>query len=365
MTRFIDSNKVLILKKNLPHFQTVADSPIKCNIAKQKRSVCGSILSFPTRKIAMRYTQLTQDERYHIQQHYCHQPITQTAQTLGRHKSTISREIKRHSQNQDYRAAPAQQQSRQRKQKKRGPYKMTGQLIGHLNTLIRQKPSPQQICGYLEKHHRTKLRHSTIYRYLHQNRNNGGTLWRHLRICSKPYRKKYGSKTRTGGKVPDRVGIEHRPETVNNRTRIGDREADAIIGKDQKSALLTLAERVTRYTIICKLKNFKAEDTANAVISALKKHKDRVHTITMDNGKEFYRHKKIADALKAETYFCRPYHSWEKGTNENTNGLIRRYFPKQTDFRKISGKEIRQVQDEPNHRPRKHLAMKHQVFYSK
>ncbi|WP_165010601.1 IS30 family transposase, partial [Neisseria yangbaofengii] len=159
----------------------------------------------------------------------------------------------------------------------------------------------------------------------------------------------------TRGKVPDRVGIEHHPKTVNNRTRIGDWEADAIIGKDQKSALPTLAERVTRYTIICKLKDFKAEDTANAVISALKAHKDRVHTITMDNGKEFYRHKKTADALKAETYFCSPYHSWEKGTNENTNGLIRQYFPKQTDFRKISGKEIRQVQDEPNHRPRKTL----------
>ncbi|MCF7529838.1 IS30 family transposase [Neisseria lisongii] len=192
----------------------------------------------------MSYTQLTQDERYRIQQHYRHQTITQIAQTLGLHKSTISREIKLHSQNQVYRAASAQQQN-----------------------------------------------------------------W----------------------------------------------EADTIIGKDQKSALLTLVERVTRYTIICKLKNFKAEDTANAVIRVLKAHKDWVHTITMDNGKEFYRHKKIADGLKAETYFCRPYRSWEKGTNENTNGLIHRYFPKQTDFRKIIRKAIRQVQDELNHWPRKTL----------
>ncbi|WCL72424.1 IS30 family transposase [Neisseria lisongii] len=275
----------------------------------------------------MSYTQLTQDERYHIQHHYRRQTITQIAQTPDR----------------------------QCKQKKRSPYKMTGQLIGHINTLVCQKLSPQQICGYLEKHHQTKLYHSTVYRYLHQNRNNGRTLWQHLRICSKPYRKKYGGKTWVKGKVPDRVGIEHRPETVNKRMRIGDWEADTIIGKDQKSALLTLVERVTCYTIICKLKNFKAEDTANAVIRVLKAHKDRVHTITMDNGKEFYRHKKIADGLKAETYFCRPYRSWEKGTNENTNGLIRQYFPKQTDFRKISGKEIRQVQDELNHRPRKTL----------
>ena len=128
-----------------------------------------------------------------------------------------------------------------------------------------------------------------------------------------------------------------------------------IAGKDQKSALLTLVERVTRYTIICKLKNLKAEDTAQAAVRALKAHKGRVHTITMDNGKEFYQHTKIAKALKAETYFCRPYHSWEKGLNENTNGLIRQYFPKQTDFRNISDREIRRVQDELNHRPRKTL----------
>lgn len=109
------------------------------------------------------------------------------------------------------------------------------------------------------------------------------------------------------------------------------------------------------YTIICKLDSLKAEDTARAAVRVLKAHKDRVHTITMDNGKEFYQHTKITKALKAETYFCRPYHSWEKGLNENTNGLIRQYFPKQTDFRNISDREIRRVQDELNHRPRKTL----------
>ena len=179
-------------------------------------------------------------------------------------------------------------------------------------------------------------------------------MWQHLRICSKPYRKRYGS-TWTRGKVPDRVGIENRPAIVDRKTRIGDWEADTIIGKGQKSALLTLVERVTRYTIICKLDNLKAEDTARAAIRVLKAYKARVHTITMDNGKEFYQHTKIAKALKAETYFCRPYHSWEKGLNENTNGLIRQYFPKQTDFRNISNREIRRVQDELNHRPRKTL----------
>ena len=155
--------------------------------------------------------------------------------------------------------------------------------------------------------------------------------------------------------MPNRVGIENRPAIVDQKSRIGDWEADTIVGKGQKSALLTLVERATRYTIICKLKNLKAEDTARAAVRALKAHKGRVHTITMDNGKEFYQHTKIAKALEAETYFCRPYHSWEKGLNENTNGLIRQYFPKQTDFRNISDREIRRVQDELNHRPRKTL----------
>ena len=132
----------------------------------------------------------------------------------------------------------------------------------------------------------------------------------------------------------NRVGIENRPAIVDQKKRIGDWEAD---------------------TIICKLENLKAEDTAWAAIRALKVHKDRVYTVTMDNGKEFYKHTKIAKSLAAETYFCRPYHSWEKGLNENTNGLIRQYFPKQTDFRNISDREIRRVQDELNHRPRKTL----------
>ena len=193
------------------------------------------------------------------------------------------------------------------------PFKQTkGRLIQHIDTLIRRKLSPEQVCAYLHKHHGITLHHSTVYRYLRQDKSNGGTLWQHLRICSKPYRKRYGS-TWTRGKVPNRVGIENRPAIVDQKTRIGDWEADTIVGKGQKSALLTLVERVTRYTIICKLKNLKAEDTTLAAVRVLKAHKARVHTITMDNGKEIYQHTKIAKALKAETYFCRPYHSWEKG----------------------------------------------------
>ncbi|ELK74795.1 integrase core domain protein [Neisseria meningitidis 63041] len=254
----------------------------------------------------MSYTQLTQGERYHIQYLSRHCTVTEIAKQLNRHKSTISREIRRHrTQGQQYSAEKAQRQSRTIKQRKRQPYKLDSQLIQHIDTLIRRKLSPEQVCAYLCKHHQITLHHSTIYRHLRQDKSNGSTLWQHLRICSKPYRKRYGS-TWTRGKVPNRVGIENRPAIVDQKSRIGDWEADTIVGKGQKSALLTLVERVTRYTIICKLDSLKAEDTARAAVRALKAHKDRVHTITMDNGKEFYQHTKITKALKAETYFCRP-----------------------------------------------------------
>ena len=211
----------------------------------------------------MSYTQLTQDERYPIQYLSRHCTIAEIAKQLNRHKSTISREIKRHrTQGQQYSAEKAQRQSRLTKQRQRKPYKLDSQLIQHIDTLIRRKLSPEQVCAYLHKHHQITLHHSTVYRYLRQDK-------------SKPYRKRYGS-TWTRGKVPNRVGI------------------------DQKSALLTLVERATRYTIICKLDSLKAEDTARAAVRALKAHKARVHTITMDNGKEFYQHTKIAKALKAE-----------------------------------------------------------------
>ena len=165
----------------------------------------------------MSYTQLTQDERYHIQYLSRHCTVTEIAKQLNRHKSTISREIKRHhTQGQQYSAEKAQKQSRLIKQRKRKPYKLDSQLIQHIDTLIRRKLSPEQVCPHLRKHHQITLCHSTVYRYLHQDKSNGGTLWQHLGICSKPYRKRYGS-TWIRGKVPNRVGIENRPAIVDQK----------------------------------------------------------------------------------------------------------------------------------------------------
>ncbi|MCP1773488.1 IS30 family transposase [Neisseria perflava] len=300
----------------------------------------------------MSYKQLTREQRYYIFQEYRNLSQSEIARRTGCHKSTISRELKRHSINGEYRYPYAQQQSTARRHRK--TYKITQEIKQAVEQLLTWNLSPEQVCGYLDKYHQITLHHGTVYRHIARDKKAGGQLWMHLRICSKPYRKQRGSNWQRG-KVPDRVGIEHRPAIVDEKVRIGDWELDTIVGKDQKSCLLVATERVTKFTVIKKQNGFKAEETADTVINALAQFGGKVKTLTLDNGKEFYRHRKFADALNAQTYFCRPYHSWEKGLVENTNGLIRQYFPKQTDFREWDDDEIQKVADNLNHRPRKTL----------
>lgn len=302
----------------------------------------------------MAYTQLTSEQRYYISIHYRNLPLGQIAQAIGCHISTVSREIRRHCVDGTYCYQKAQQYS-EAKKKGKTARKMTDAVKQTIAGLIARKYSPEQVCAHLAKHEGIRLHHSTVYRYLAEDRKNGGSLYTHLRIVSKPYRRKYGSGAWTKGKVPDRTGIEERPAIVDRKERIGDFEMDTIVGKDQKSGLLVAVERKTKFVVICKIANFKAQDVARVAIRALKPFKSVIQTITLDNGKEFYRHKTFAKALGAQTYFCRPYHSWEKGLVENTNGLIRQYFPKGTDFRKMSGKQIKAVEDALNCRPRKTL----------
>jgi len=172
-----------------------------------------------------------------------------------------------------------------------------------------------------------------------------------MRIASKAYRKRYGSHDRRG-KIKNRVSIEERPAVVDKRQRIGDWEGDTIIGKGRKSALLTLVERKTLYTVIAKLTGKQADLLARTAIQQLEPLKDKVKTITLDNGLEFSAHEAVADGLDAKIYFAHPYASWERGINENTNGLIRQYFPKGTDFNKISDEDIEFVMKRLNNRPR-------------
>jgi transposase, IS30 family len=231
----------------------------------------------------------------------------------------------------------------------------------YVRVLLYLKWSPEQISGWLKVNPGIGFNISDqwIYEYIHKNQAKGGDLYENLRREGKPYRT--GKFRPYRGKIKDRIGIEQRPEIVEKRIRIGDWEVDSVIGKLHQSSLVTLVERVSRYTVILKVNSKEAQIVAKAIIARAKELKLLIHTITGDNGTEFAEHKKIAEELGIDFYFTHPYSSWEKGTNENTNGLIRQYFPKGTDFNKISDDSIMTVEYELNNRPRKCLDYKSPV----
>lgn len=309
--------------------------------------------SRPRDEAQMKYHQLTECERYQI---YALKKagLTQKeiAGHLGRNPSTISRELSRNQGLKGYRPAQAQRLSHNRRVTATKAIKLTDSVRDWIEQLIRQELSPQQVVDYLKNHKGLLLHHETIYQLIYADKGNGGDLYKHLRIMSKPYRKRYGSHDRRG-KIKNRVDIDERPDVVAQRSRIGDWEGDTVMGRGRKSALLTMVERKTLYTVIIRLTGKRADLLADAAIAGLDKLKSNIKTITFDNGLEFAEHEKIAEGLEADIYFAHPYASWERGTNENTNGLIRQYFPKGTDFNEVTDEEIKFVMDRLNNRPRK------------
>jgi len=301
----------------------------------------------------MYYQQLTKDERYQIKA--CLQidmKQVDIAKLLKRSPATISREIKRNTGKRGYRPKQANDQATMRRLTAEKSIKLTNEIKQDIVKLIKQELSPEQVCDYLITHGKTKLHHETIYRMLLQDKCDGGTLYKHLRHLHKSHRKRYGSYERRG-RIKNAVSIEQRPELVNTRSRIGDWEGDTVIGKNKKSAIYTLVERKSLYTIIVKLNGKNATELADKTIKALEPISNKIHTITYDNGLEFAEHERMAKALDADIYFAHPYSSWERGINENTNGLIRQYFPKGTDFNKVTDSQIEFVMKRLNTRPRK------------
>lgn len=300
----------------------------------------------------MSYNQLTEHERYQI---YALRKAGHTqkeiAELLERSPSTISRELARNTGLRGYRPRQAQQLTDTRRQGAQKARKVTAEVERAIEVLLRQDLSPQQVVDYLARHRGVSLHHETVYQLIYADKARGGDIYKHLRIASKPYRKRYGSNDRRG-KIKNRVSIDERPMIVERRSRIGDWEGDTIIGKGRKSALLTLVERKTLYTVIVKLASKRADVLAEAAIRELVPLSSKVSTITLDNGLEFAAHETIAETVDADIYFAHPYASWERGINENTNGLIRQYFPKGTDFDEVSDEEIRFVMNRLNNRPR-------------
>ncbi len=300
----------------------------------------------------MSYKQLTENERYQI---YAMKKAghsqEEVAMILDRSPSTISRELRRNEGLKGYRPAQAQRLSISRRQEAHKACKVTDKVEAWIKKLVRQELSPQQVVDYLRRHRKLSLHHETVYQIIYRDKAAGGDLYRHLRIASKPYRKRYGHYDRRG-KIKNRVDIDQRPAVIERRSRIGDWEGGTIIGKGQKGAFLTMVERKTLYTVIVRLTGKQADLLAKAAIEEMKHLKQKVKTITFDNGLEFSHHEEIGKGLDANIYFAHPYASWERGTNENTNGLIRQYFPKGTDFNQATDEQVQWVMDRLNNRPR-------------
>ena len=310
------------------------------------------------------YTQLAREERYQIYvlKGAGHKQ-SEIAEMLGRHKSTISRELWRNRGGRGYRPKQAHRVALARRQAKARARLSQGDWV-LIEALIRQDWSPEQIAGRLWEERRLQISHEWIYLHIYEDKASGGTLHRHLR-CRKKRRKRYGSYERRGT-IPGRVFIDERPPIVESRRRRGDWEGDTLIGKRHRGALLSLVERKSSYTLIERVSRKTAAEVRKAILQRLEPHRDRVHTLTFDNGREFSDHQGIAEDLRARVYFAHPYASWERGLNENTNGLIRQYFPKHRNLKTVSDDEINRATNRLNHRPRKKLGFKtpHEVFFN-
>jgi len=279
------------------------------------------------------------------------------AGVLGVSQSAVSREMCRNRGQRGYRFKQAEAKAQARQAIRSRPRKLTAPLRRKIEAKLRQmRWSPEQISGWLFKQG-IKLSHERIYQMIWQDKRDGGDLWRCLRRHGKRYNKRAG-KNSGRGLIPNRIDISERPAIVARKTRLGDWEGDTVVSAGHKGGLLTLVERKTQLAKLTKLPRTTARATQKAAVRRLKPIGNFVRTITFDNGKEFAAHQRIAHALKAKIFFATPYHAWERGLNENTNGLIRDFFPKGTDFSTISNAEVAKVERLLNARPRKSLGFR-------
>ena len=277
------------------------------------------------------------------------------ADAIGKDKSVISREIKRNSdlRSGEYRGDLANRKYEQRMTSKPKYIRFTPQVQKLVDQGLEQQWSPEQISNYDYGQGVEMVSHETIYQYVIEDKKAGGSLYLNLRR-KKKYRKRIGSKDKRG-RIKDQINISERPLIVESRSRIGDFEVDLVMGANHKGALLTINELTTGYAIVRKLKSKNAKEVSEMIVKALRPYITICKTITSDNGKEFTDHKYVSKELGIDFFFADPYASWQRGANENFNGLLRQYFPKKTSFEKISWQEVKSAQRKLNKRPRKRL----------
>lgn len=312
----------------------------------------------------MVYTHLTREERYQISAlRRAGHSMRAIAEMLDRDGSTISRELRRNRGVSGYWPVQAHTRARERAVTSRSRVRIGACQWRGIADLIRRQWSPEQIARRARWEGTLRISPEWIYRFVYADRAGGGDLVRHLR-CQRQRRKRYASGRQCRGRIVGRVGIEHRPAVVARRIQPGHWEADTLIGKGRRGALLSAVERRSRFVRLGKLTRRTTQAVQQRMRRRLGPCAERVRTMTVDNGKEFAGHAGIGRALGCRIYFADPYASHQRGTNENTNGLIRQYLPKGRDLTTLTGAEVRAIENRLNHRPRKCLGFltPHEVF---
>jgi IS30 family transposase len=304
----------------------------------------------------VRYRQLTSEERYALSA-LRRQGLSQAAigRSLGRHPSTIGRELKRNSRKDGgYRPFTAGEMTRGRRSRSRRNLQFTAEQWTIVLECLEELWSPQQICGRLALQGRLSISHETIYRYVWNDRWHGGSLHQYLRHSIKQMRKRYG-RYDSRGRLAGKRTIAERPAGAHNRSRVGHLEGDTVIGSSDKHCILTLVDRKTGHLSIGKLRQRTVDEANRAAVRLINTAQRRTISITVDNGTEFHGYKQLEKATGAKVYFATPHHSWERGTNENTNGLIRQYLPKRISMSHVTQRDCTRIAAALNNRPRKRL----------
>jgi transposase, IS30 family len=306
------------------------------------------------------YHQLSQDERYTITDfRNRHSSIATIARALKRSPSTVSREIARNKKVIDgwYRAELAHSYATTRRKRTRRGFHLAPQCWQVVIELLKQDFSPEQISGSLRLRGSFTVSHETIYQYIYDDERHGGTLFRHLRIVTKTHRKRYRSRD-SRGILPGKRHISERPAEVETRLQLGHWEGDTMIGSDLHHGILTLVERKSGFAIIRKLRSRTTATVTQAALVAIREHRATFKTITFDNGTEFHGYKVLEQHFPLKCYFATPYHSWERGSNENLNGLIRQYIPKKASMTAVTQAYCDAIAHRLNTRPRKRHAFR-------
>ena len=303
----------------------------------------------------MSYKQLIEGQRYQIEA-YLREGLSyrEIGKRLRVSHSTISREVRRNRVRESHYLPEVAHAKTLKRRYSAAKHRLCEMTIAFVEFCLAQKWSPEQIAG-VGKRIGYAVSHEWVYRYVQQDKLQGGKLFKHLRRGRRRYRKGSCAKRVL---IPNRVGIEKRPAIVDKKRRFGDWEVDTVLGKQGTGAIVSLVERKSKLYLLRRVNAKSADDVRQAMIKMLWRYRRHVHTITADNGSEFCDHERVAKALKTDIYFANPYASWERGLNENFNGLLRQYIKKGTDLRTVTDAQIKQIERALNLRPRKCLGFK-------